>query len=63
MVVTKVDEFEVNEAMLTKRPLGLSCASCQKNLVNLSAHPPHQCLAEHQITQKFPPGHTMKGST
>lgn len=48
MVVTKVDEFEVNEAMLTKRPLGFSCASCQKNLVNLSAHT--QCLADYQVS-------------
>lgn len=31
----KVDEFEVNDAMLAKKPLGgWSCISCQKGLQN-----------------------------
>ena len=37
VVVHKVEDFEVNEAMLSKKPLGgWSCASCQKNIQNLS---------------------------
>lgn len=39
MIIQKVDGFEVNEAMLSKRPLGgASCLSCQKNIGNLSGH-------------------------
>ncbi|CDW74029.1 UNKNOWN [Stylonychia lemnae] len=50
LVVHKVDEFEVNEAMLAKKPLGgWSCASCQKNIQNLSGH-----LADYQVTHKLP---------
>lgn len=36
-MMNKMDENEINEAMLQKKPLGgWSCASCQKNLVNIS---------------------------
>mmetsp|Transcript_3174 Transcript_3174/g.3076 ORF Transcript_3174/g.3076 Transcript_3174/m.3076 type:complete len:287 (-) Transcript_3174:476-1336(-) len=37
LILSKMDENEVHEAMMAKRPLGgWSCASCQKNINNLS---------------------------
>ena len=36
-MVAKFDENDVNEAMLSKKPLGgWSCGSCQKNIINMS---------------------------
>ena len=34
-MVAKFDETDVNEAMLQKKQVGWSCASCQKNLCNI----------------------------
>ncbi len=43
MIISKMDENEVNEAMMAKKPLGgWSCGSCQKNIINMSSS-----LAEH----------------
>lgn len=43
IIISKMDDAEVNEAMIAKRPLGgWSCGSCQKNIINMSSS-----LAEH----------------
>lgn len=48
--MSKMDEHDVNEAMLAKKPLGgWSCGSCQKNINNMSGQ-----LAEFQVKGKFP---------
>lgn len=37
IIMSKMDDNEVTEAMLSRKPLGgWSCASCQKNIVNMS---------------------------
>lgn len=50
MLFHKVDEFDVNDAMLAKKPLGgWSCISCQKNISNISGN-----MADYQVNNKFP---------
>ena len=49
-VTAKVDEYEVNEAILMKRTVGAnwSCASCTKQIFNNTS-----ALAEHQISNRM----------
>jgi hypothetical protein len=52
MLMHKVDEIEVNEAMLAKKPLGgWSCVSCQKSITNMNG-----TLADYQVISKLPEG-------
>ena len=41
MLYNKVDGYEVNEAMLAKKPVGWSCMSCQKQVQNTSGSIDH----------------------
>ena len=51
ILFNKVDEFEVNDAMLAKKPLGgWSCISCQKGLNNMST----SNQVDHIVNNKFP---------
>ena len=48
--MSRMDEHDVNEAMVAKKPLGgWSCMNCQRNIVNMSA-----TLAEYQVSGKMP---------
>ncbi len=50
VVMGKLEENDTSDAMIAKKPLGgWSCASCQKNLINMSGH-----LSDYQINSKFP---------
>lgn len=50
LVMSKLRNDDEDDAMLSKKPLGgFSCASCEKNLINLYGKP-----AEHYSWNKFP---------
>lgn len=56
MIMQRVEEFEVNEAMIAKKPLGnWSCISCQKNLTNMNGQ-----LSDYVVNNKMPERQSMK---
>ena len=39
MIIGKMEENDINDAMLAAKPLGgWSCGSCQKNIYNMQSH-------------------------
>eukprot|EP00347_Sterkiella_histriomuscorum_P011345 403372808 len=61
LLYNKVDEFEVNDAMLAKKPLGgWSCISCQKNIQNVSGNPGDYLVNNKMPQRDMPLDHSHK---